>query len=223
MKWLIYILLICNIGFAAWHFRGLDKVDSGNSVQTANSKESLELTKQAAHENQLLLLSELKNKPKSSLGSRLCFSLGPFTKETYSNNAQKLFTDNGFETKRIELRDTSRSGYWVTLPANKSSQAAREQIELLKKLKVEDYFLVATGSHANAVSLGVYSLKSSARRRIDEMIKLGFVPQMESVALPQKVYWLNWYKESKAQPEESMISEIKKIYPQISKIERSCE
>lgn len=223
MKWLIYILLIINIGFAAWHFRGLDNLGRANSVQIANSKGSMDSTQQADNENQLLLLSELQNKPKSSLGSRLCFSLGPFTKESHSNKAQRLFTDNGFETKRIDLRDTSRSGYWVTLPVNKSSQAAREQIEKLKKLKVKDYFLVATGSHANAVSLGVYSLKSSARRRIDEMIKLGFVPQMESVALPQKVYWLNWYKETKVQPEESIISEIKNIYPHISKIERSCQ
>ena len=223
MKWLIYILLICNIGFAAWHFRGLDNVGSVDSMQNANSKESLPSAQQVSNEHQLLLLSELTNKPKSSLGARLCFSLGPFTKESHSNKAQKLFTEKGFETKRIDLRDTSQSGYWVTLPANKSAQAAREQIEQLKKLKVEDYFLVATGSHANAVSLGVYSLKSSARRRIDEMTKLGFMPLMESVALPQKVYWLNWYKESKAQPEESIISEVKNIYPHISKIERSCE
>jgi len=29
MKWFIYLLLICNIGFAAWHFRGLDMREDG--------------------------------------------------------------------------------------------------------------------------------------------------------------------------------------------------
>lgn len=218
MKWVIYILLICNIGFVAWHFRGLDSIGT-----TSSNKENTETTLQVENDNQLLLLSELKHKPKSSLGSKLCYSLGPFTKETHSQKAQQQLSDNGLETRQVDLRDTSRSGYWVTLPTNKTSKEARKQMARLKELKVKDYFLVATGSHANGVSLGVYSLKSSARRRIDEMIKLGFIPQMESVALPKKVYWLNWYKNSEVQPEESFLNKIENIYPQISKIERSCK
>lgn len=223
MKWIIYFLLICNIGFAAWHFRGLESFRHVDSALNENSVSGAESKRKAGTENQLLLLSELKNKPKSSLGARLCFSLGPFSEEADSKEVQRMLTDSGIETTQIDLKDTSRSGYWVTLPVNKTAQDARKQIEQLKKLKVKDYFLVATGSHANAVSLGVYSLKSSARRRIDEMIKLGFVAQMERVVLPQKVYWLNWYKAAKAQPEDAMISKIKNIYPQISKIERSCK
>jgi len=215
MKWLIYLLLIFNIGFAAWHFRGLDMREDGSS-------DVLDIN----NENQLILLSEFQQqqkKSKTTSGGKLCYSLGPFTKKSESEKAQVLLKAKNVESKRIRLRDTSRSGYWVILPASETRKEANKHVRRLKKLKVNDYFLVATGSHENAVSLGVYSQKKLARRRVDEMIRLGFIPRMESVALPRKVYWLNWYKDAKNQPGEAMLSNIKEQYQQISKIERSCK
>ena len=212
MKWLIYILLIINIGFAAWHFRGLDmREDGADGVLDINN------------ENQLVLLSEFQQQSKTNLGAKLCYSLGPFTKVSQAEKAQVLLKAKNIESKRIRLRDTSRSGYWVILPASETRQEANKHIRRLKKLKVDDYFLVATGSHENAVSLGVYSQKKLARRRVDEMIRLGFIPRMESVSLPRKVYWLNWYKDNKSQPSDTLLSNIKQQYQQISKIERSCK
>ena len=214
MKWLIYFLLICNIGFAAWHFRGLDTREEGvlNALNINN-------------ENQLVLLSEFKQQKKlaASVAGKLCYSFGPFTKKSESGAAQKLLKAQNVETKRIRLRDTSRRGYWVILPASKSRKEANKHIQKLKKLNFKDYFLVATGPQANAISLGVFSQKKHARRRIDEMIRLGFIPRMESVALPRKVYWLNWYKESENQPDNSTIRDIKKRYSGVSRIERSCK
>lgn len=217
MKWLIYILLICNIGFAAWHFRGLDMREDGAAGQIEVSNES-----------QLILLSEFyqqqkQKKLKKSLAGKLCYSLGPFTQKAESEKSQALLKKQNIETKRIRLRDTSRSGFWVILPASETLEEANKHIAQLKKLKVKDYFLVATGSNENAVSLGVFSKKKHARRRVDEMIRLGFVPRMESVTLPRKVYWLNWYKDSKVELDDTVFDDIKKRYPQISRIERSCK
>ena len=212
MKVIIYFLLVCNIGFAAWHFRGLN-------VGESESSSGVEIN----HENQLILLSEFKQKKHAELGGKLCFSLGPFTKKSQATKVQNQLKEGKFETKRVQLRDTSRSGYWVTLPASETRKKAKQVIAKLKKLKIDDYFLVAKGSHENAVSLGVYSQKKLARRRVDEMIRLGFIPKMESVPLPRKVYWLNWYKDAEVQPEYSILTKIKKNHAQISKIERSCK
>lgn len=214
MKWLIYFLLIFNIGFAAWHFRGLDTSEE-------NVVDALDIH----NESQLILLSELQQQQtlKKSAGGKLCYSLGPFTNKVEADNAQELLKEEKVETKSIRLRDTSRSGYWVILPASESRKEANKHIKKLKKLKIKDYFLVAKGSHENAVSLGVFSQKKLARRRVDEMIRLGFIPRMESVALPRKVYWVNWYKDSTSQPKDSIISDFKKHYTQLSKVERSCK
>ena len=212
MKLIIYFLLICNLGFAAWHFRGLDAREDG-------AAQELEIS----HENQMILLSEFLQKEQKMSGGKLCYSLGPFIKKSQSEKAQALLKESSIETDRIQLRDTSRRGYWVTLPASESRKEARKKITRLKKLKIKDYFLVAKGTHENAISLGVYSQKKLARRRVDEIIRLGFVPRMERVPLPRKVYWLNWYKDSEQQPEYILLSKIKKQQPQISKIERSCK
>lgn len=214
MKWLIYLLLIFNIGFAAWHFRGLDR-----------SEESVVDVLDINNESQLILLSELQQQQtlKKSAGGKLCYSLGPFINKVEADNAQELLKEENVETKSIRLRDTSRNGYWVILPASESRKEANKYIKKLKKLKIKDYFLVATGSYENAVSLGVYSQKKLARRRVDEMIRLGFIPRMESVALPRKVYWVNWYKDSASQPKDSTINDFKNHYTQLSKVERSCK
>ena len=214
MKWFIYFLLIFNIGFAAWHFRG---IDSG----AGSAADALDVN----NESQLILLSELKQQKalKNSSGGKLCYSLGPFTNKVEADNAQELLKEEKVETNSIRLRDTSRSGFWVILPATDSREEAKEHIKKLKKLKIKDYFLVVTGSHKNAVSLGVYSQKKLARRRVDDMIRQGFIPRMETVALPRKVYWINWYKDSKLQPKDSTIADFKKHYTQLSKVERSCK
>lgn len=214
MKWIIYLLLIFNIGFAAWHFRGLDMREDGSAD-----------TLSIHNENDLILLSEFRQKQKSDTevdGAKLCYSLGPFIEKSDSDKAMVTLKELGIETQQIKLRDTSRTGYWVILPANESRQAANKDIARLKELKVEDYFLVATGTHENAISLGVYSQKNLARRRVDEMIRLGFVPRMESVALPRKVYWLNWYKDLNQQPDDAAIEDLKKSNESLTKVERSC-
>lgn len=212
MKLIIYFLLICNLGFAAWHFKGIDVREDG-------AENGLALN----HENQLILLTEYQQEKQSQSGGKLCYSLGPFINKSESKKALELFKGNNVEAKDIQLRDTSRSGFWVTLPASESRKEAKKQIERLKKLNVKDYFLVAKGIHENAISLGVYSQKKLARRRIDEIIRLGFIPRMENVPLPRKVYWINWYKDSKQQPKDRTLSKIMKEQSQVSKIERSCK
>ena len=109
MKVIIYFLLICNIGFAAWHFQGL-------GVSKDDSSSEVEIN----HENQLILLTEFKKNDQAELVGKLCYSLGPFIKKSQANKAQNLLKESDFGTERIQLRDTSRTGYWVTLPASKT-------------------------------------------------------------------------------------------------------
>ena len=111
----------------------------------------------------------------------------------------------------------------MILPVSKSRSEALAKIAKLKKLKIKDYFLVATGPFKNAISMGVYSQKKLARKRIDEIIRMGFIPKMESVALPRKVYWVNWYKKAEKQPEKKMIRKILKQHSRITNIERNCK
>lgn len=212
MKWLIYLLLIVNIGFAAWHFRGI------NSDETQAGK--LDIT----NETQLVLLSEFyQQKNQTKPAGRLCYSVGPLVNKKDAQGVLASLKTLSIEAKQVQRRDTSQSGYWVILPPAESRKAANKHVSKLKKLKVKDYFLVATGSKQNAVSLGVYSQKKLARRRVDQMIRLGFVPRMESVALPRKVYWLDWYKDSKQQISKTFLTELKKKYSKLSQIERSCK
>ena len=94
MKWLIYFLLIFNIGFAAWHFRGLDTSEE-------NVVDALDIH----NESQLILLSELQQQQtlKKSAGGKLCYSLGPFT--------NKVEADNHFIRKQTKLVESIADSY----------------------------------------------------------------------------------------------------------------
>ena len=124
MKWIIYFLLIFNIGFAAWHFSSVDTRDESVDALDVNN------------ESQLILLSELQQQQalKNSAGGKLCYSLGPFTNKVEADNAQELLKEEKVETKSIRLRDTSRSGFWVILPATETRKEANQHIKKLKKL-----------------------------------------------------------------------------------------
>lgn len=215
MKWILYSILILNVGFASWHFRGFNAdADLPRSVAELHM------------ENQLVLLHELDSEAGAGAekfkAAKLCYSLGPFTQLAELSAAQKVIEEQGVNLKRIKLRDTSLSGYWVILPTSKTRKDASKIITRLKKLKINDYFIVATGPYENAISLGVFSQKNLARRRVDEMIRLGFVPSLLNVALPRKVHWLNWYKASVKQPDEELLTNLKSLYSRLSKVERTC-
>ena len=62
---------------------------------------------------------------------------------------------------------------------------------------------MATGSKANAISLGVFSMTESARRRVSQLKKLGFEPDIEKVKLPKVEYWLEWPREAQSQLNEA--------------------
>ncbi len=62
------------------------------------------------------------------------------------------------------------SGYWVYIPPLKKKAEVQNKIEQLKKLGVEDYFVVLeNGAWFNAISLGVFRTEKSAQRYLESL------------------------------------------------------
>lgn len=182
-KWFLYSLILFNIGFFAWNSR------SGIPLVEVNQNEDLD------DAVRLLLLKEQPSEQSvesASVNTALaCYSVGPFALKTEARAAQKRLSKWNIQARR-RVHKTSAEGFWVIIPAAKTRNEASRKIKKLKELGIRDYFLVATGSQKNAISLGVFSKSASARRRLKEMKQKGVEAQITGVDLPKRSYWLDW-------------------------------
>lgn len=197
MKWLIYLLLLANIGVFFWHFR--PAMLSSAQPGTADSGSSLSL----------VLLKEAHEQTATPAAGR-CLDLGPFETVKQASLAAAALKAHGIEPRQRVRREARRKAYWVLLPPAISRDAARKTLAKLKELHVNDYFLVPTGEKANAISLGVFSKFESAHRRIKQMQKLGFKPVFEKVELAKREYWLEW-PTAVGRPPASAMETIRRI------------
>jgi len=182
-KWILYSLILLNIGFFAWSSR------SGIPLVQVNENEELD------DAVRLLLLKEQPDESvveEQNIEKTLaCFSVGPFSRKTEVRAAKKKMQKWDIDAKR-RVHKTSAEGFWVIIMPSKTRKAANRKIKKIKELGIKDYFLVATGSQKNAISLGVFSKSSSARRRMKEMNQKGVKAQIIGVDLPKRSYWLDW-------------------------------
>lgn len=212
LKWLIYILLLLNIGFITWHYPGLEALLASDKVE--NEQDDL----------RLVLLREKGANSKTTVSKNiLCDSIGPFNEKDQAMKALLELKNAGITSSLRLDRDLSRDGYWVLLPAAENRVAALATIARLKELKITDYFLVARREYENAISLGVFSLKESADRRMAQIQEMGFKPVMENVKLPKQIYWLEWQKSKTSRLEEKFRDNLFSKYNGLQEAERSCK
>lgn len=210
MKWSIYTLLLVNLGLFVWHFQ-----PNTDSRQKYESDQLTRLVLLKEYEQQLQSVADDSGIPR-------CFSLGPFTRKQSFNVAKESLEKQGIDVFSRVSSERVRNGYWVMLPASKSSNQAKVQIQKLKEQGVKDYFLVAAGEMKNAVSLGVFSKPKLAKRRRDEVGKRGFNVKIKKITLPKRVYWLEWPRQSKDQPSKESLDKLLEQFGGVGQTERRC-
>lgn len=209
MKWLIYLLLLLNIGLFAWHFRG-----SSSATSTSNDVLPAGVTR-------LELLRE--HRQQSSREQQWCYSLGPFEAADQAEAAAGRLRSWNVDNWQRKSKEAKRKGYWVLLPPLSSRAEARAVVEKLKARNIHDYFLIATSDKANGISLGVFSKFESASRRINQMNRLGFRPKLEEVKLSAVEYWLDWLRDEGESLSPEQLKRLQQEQPGLKQIERSCD
>ena len=218
MKWLLYILLLANLATFFWHYQpGLFRTELSQQPQVDAEGASIP---------QLVLLREYQAKQQTGRNSTVavesCFNLGPFAQRKAALQISQQVKALGVSVSIHMTKDKSRPGYWVLIPASKDRKAARQVIERLKEKKIKDYFLVATGSQKNAISLGVFSRADLAQKQLKIIKKLGFNVSVTQVDLPKREYWLEWSATSGSQVGSELLSRWYKQYPGIGSTRIDC-
>lgn len=178
-KWVLGILLAVNIGFfAVMQWGGaLTKDVESVAAQAPLNMEKIRLVSDVAPASSVIgviassnavpfapasiLSSELASVPKAG---RQCLEWGEFSGRGLSD-AQAGLAALKLGDKLSQRIVEHVGGYWVFIPPLKTSADVQRKVAQLKKLGVEDYFVVQEeGAWLNTISLGVFRAEDAAQR-----------------------------------------------------------
>jgi sporulation related protein len=161
MKLLFLLLVLANLGFYAY--------SQGYFPQPADAVD--ETMRQPLNPEKIHILNASqvaalpKVKPPSKLAS--CLEWGTFSVSD-ATKAEQALQGLALGDRMSERRIEDAGSWWVYLPPQGSKANADKKIGELKRLGVEDYFVVQDeGKWHFAISLGIFSSKDAATKQLD--------------------------------------------------------
>jgi hypothetical protein len=95
--------------------------------------------------------------------ARLCLLL-----EGLNDNESKAIARQA-EADKLSIRWRTEGSWWVFIPPQSSREAADQKTGELRRLGVNDFFIVGEGAQRWAISLGVFSQEEGARRHLENL------------------------------------------------------
>lgn len=164
MRLFALFLLFVNAAFFAWMRYG---------PQTA-SVESHLLSQQINPEAVRLLTPQqvkaLNATPEKGASAQVaCMEWGAFNRADVPR-AQSALGEVASSVRVSERRVDETAGWWVYIPPLANRQAANQKVAELKRLGIDDYFVVQEESRFRfAVSLGLFRTEDAANTRLEQL------------------------------------------------------
>ena len=163
-------------------------------------------------------------KPKPvKLAKPACFTLGPFKTSAAADQADKSISTLNVDVNQRQASQRRPRGYWVYLPAFKTYNAARRQVNLLQKKGLKDLFIMGKGQHKNAVSLGLFKREAAADERFQVVKKMGLSVKKETQFRVRKYVWLDMTVPGNKTKTVASLTEVADKYSGTNLSQRKCE
>ena len=91
-----------------------------------------------------------------------------------------------------EVEEMQIRGYWVYLPQSVDREAALALARQLAAGGIRDYYVVTAGANENTISLGMFSDRINADKRVQQIAALGFNPKRIERGDLEKRYWVEY-------------------------------
>ena len=195
MRIVFFLLLLANLGFFSWAYFGAGRTADEPQLmdQQLNPQEirllgADQIAKLAAER-----AKQTAERPKAPSRAPVvaCMELGAFSLGDVPR-VQRALEPLALGSRLTQRRADEVASYWVFIPPLRNRQAANLKAAELKKLGVEDFFIVQEDPKLRfAISLGVFKTEEAARSRLAELRTKGVRtarvgPKETSV---QKVYF----------------------------------
>ena len=228
MRIFFIFLFVLNALFFAWQYYQPAKSEAPIKALPASLK-TVQLIGETAVQAELNKTRTAVGAPalKVSSGDTLieenlsCFTLGPFKDEKVVSQIKSQLAEHFKQLTIRKIEESERHRYWIFIPPLPSRSDAIATSKLLAKQKIKDYYIVRSGNNNNSISLGHFKEKSHADRRVKQLTRLGFNPQMEVIYRSYNLYWLDYEMADNNQQHQALIDAIE--VDGVSSIDRSCE
>ena len=193
MRWLAVFLVVVNAAFFAWHYwlpDPLGKKPAPVPIDVATSLDRLEEVD----------LQEFIKRTPVALGpsggraiDAACFIVGPLAGD-YSEGSVMGRVREWLKSRggRVGLRTGKYhelSYYWVYLPPAGTRDVARDRVRKLTAIAFGQAVVIPEGNMKNAVSIGVYGLRTALERDLTRLKASGFEPEVQLVRRTGSSLW----------------------------------
>ena len=180
MRLAFALLLFANIAWYGWtHW--VAQPDEPVATAAAAQGPSLKLAREAAP-------AQPSARPKARNN---CLSLGPFTDLTDAARASTLLRENKLQPRQRAGEGVVWKGFWVTLEGVPDRTAANGIIERLRRAGVGDAYAMPGDGGDVTISLGLFSERQRALRRLDDAKAIGLAPRIVDRERSGTVYWID--------------------------------
>jgi Sporulation related domain. len=183
MRAAFFVLLLANLLYFGW----------ARWIQPSEPPPAVHVSAQLPR---LMLASEVPpGEPDSrradARGSAGCVSVGPFVDLDAAAAAASILHAQGLESVRRAQAGETRSTYWVYIGglANEAEQA--RVLQRLERGGITDARAMPAGSEGLRVSVGLFSERARAERRMRTLERLGLTPRLAERRESDAVYWID--------------------------------
>lgn len=195
MRIAFFLLLLANLGFFSWAYFGAGRTEDEPQLmeQQLNPQEIRLLSAEQVAKLAAERAKQTVERPKALAKAPViaCMELGAFGLGD-APRVQRALEPLALGSRLTQRRADEVASYWVFIPPLRNRQSANLKAAELKKLGVEDFFIVQEDPKLRfAISLGVFKTEEAARSRLAELRTKGVRtarvgPKETSV---QKVYF----------------------------------
>ena len=170
MRIVFFLLLLANLAFFAWTYIGSGRSsDEPQLMQQQFNPQEIRLLSpdqiaKLAAERAKQLAERPKQAPKTAVVA--CLELGAFGPGEVPR-VQQALEPLALGSRLSQRRAEEVASYWVFMPPLRNRQAANQKAAELKKLGIEDFFIVQEDPKFRfAISLGVFKTEEAAQARL---------------------------------------------------------
>ena len=178
MRLLLALLVLANVAWYAWHHWVRLPAEAPVPAATEGPR--------------LVLAREAPPAPRAvAQVTGNCLSLGPFNDLTEAARASTLLREHELRPRQRAGEGVVWRGYWVSLGGIANRTAADAMIDRLRRFGVGDAYAMPGDGSEITISLGLYSERERALRRMDDVKALGFEPSLAERERNGTVYWID--------------------------------
>ena len=220
MRYLVYLLLLANVGYLGWQMyqdqiagevvRELPPLPVG-ATPLVTLQELEQQQEQKQEQKQAEDISEVEvltaSRPPGAGLALACQTIGPFLAVEELQALSEELHNHGLQAAQRIAEIQKPNGFWVYLPAMKRGEVL-QAVKKLEENKDREYYV----GKGNFLALGTFHEMSRAEFRLEETRKLGFDPILEARYETSTEYWLDLDEQL---PAADILEGILQNYPEL--------